>query len=110
MTQIYTHSVTHHTCIHACMHAYACITFTHGPQRCAYIHMELTHDTHTPQICQELFYYSPSAPLYSYSANPICQSYLGTNCVAMGSGSQGDWPMRQPIPTVAGPRTWNPET
>jgi hypothetical protein len=38
-----------------------------------------------------LFYYSPSAPLKTYSENPICQSYLGSNCVAMGAGVKDDW-------------------
>jgi len=38
-----------------------------------------------------LFYYSPSAPLKTYSENPICNSYLGSNCVAMGSGVKDDW-------------------
>ena len=37
-----------------------------------------------------LFYYSPSAPLKTYSENPICNSYLGSNCVAMGSGVKDD--------------------
>jgi hypothetical protein len=46
----------------------------------------------------------------TYSENPICQSYLGSNCVAMGSGVKDDWPMQQPIPTAAGPKTWMPET
>ena len=38
-----------------------------------------------------LFYYSPSAPIKSYGSNPVCQSYLGSNCVAMASGVTDDW-------------------
>jgi hypothetical protein len=32
-------------------------------------------------VCYQLFYYSPSPPLRTYSENAICQSELGSNCV-----------------------------
>eukprot|EP00286_Rhodomonas_abbreviata_P024762 CAMPEP_0181302006 /NCGR_PEP_ID=MMETSP1101-20121128/7734_1 /TAXON_ID=46948 /ORGANISM="Rhodomonas abbreviata, Strain Caron Lab Isolate" /LENGTH=76 /DNA_ID=CAMNT_0023407363 /DNA_START=17 /DNA_END=247 /DNA_ORIENTATION=+ len=62
------------------------------------------------RLATALFYYSPSPPLKTYSENPICSSYLGSNCVAMGSGVTDDYPMQQAIPTMAGPRTYDPET